>query len=87
MPLGPPASHVAFIVGSKAYAGLNSSKDLYKYDPARNVLTLKTRFPGAAQNLAQGFGLNGKGYVVGGYRVDRAGEGSILAELWEYTPE
>jgi N-acetylneuraminic acid mutarotase len=51
------------------------------------VWTLKTRFPGAAQNLAQGFGLNGKGYVVGGYRVDRAGEGSILAELWEYTPE
>ncbi|WP_133272555.1 Kelch repeat-containing protein [Hymenobacter radiodurans] len=72
---------MAFVVGSKAYAGINFTKDIYEYDPARDAWTLKTRFPGAAFYYTQGFSLNGKGYVVGG--IPSIG---ISSELWEFTP-
>lgn len=68
---------VSFVIGNKAYVaggcyfgGLNYT-DLWEYNPANNQWTQKASMPAIETGHAggAGFSINGKGYIVGGYKL------------------
>lgn len=82
---------VGFSIGAKGYvtcgykSALNGpSKDLMEYDTTANVWTIKASLPAAApaRIYANGFALNGKGYVVGG---NDNGPTTYYSDCYEYN--
>lgn len=82
---------VGFSIGAKGYvacgykSALNGpSKDLLEYDTAANVWTTKASLPTAAPSriFANGFTLNGKGYIVGG---NDNGPTTYFSDCYEYN--
>ncbi|MBK7681545.1 MAG: IPT/TIG domain-containing protein [Bacteroidetes bacterium] len=81
---------VGFSIGAKGYVtcGYKSalsgpSKDLMEYDTTANVWTIKASLPvsAPARIFANGFALNGKGYVVGG---NDNGPSFYYSDCYEY---
>jgi N-acetylneuraminic acid mutarotase len=82
---------VGFSIGAKGYVtcGYKSTlngpaKDLLEYDTTANVWTIKASLPAAApaRIYANGFALNGKGYVVGG---NDNGPSFYYSDCYEYN--
>ncbi len=76
---------MSFSIGTKGFIGLGSDmslnefNDFWEWDQTSNTWSQKANFPGAARQLAAGFSIGTKGYVVTGY-----GGGSNTKELWEW---
>lgn len=81
-------SAVSFAAGGKLYVGLgydgnNYLKDFWEFDPntgATGTWKQVADFGGSARYDAVAFGINDKGYVVGGY------DDNYLKDFWEYSP-
>ncbi len=81
----------AFVIGSFAYCGGGFAGgtpvyryDLSRYDPATNTWSSRNPMPNTEGRYGAGyFALNGKGYVVGGYRTNSGGP---VNDCWEYDP-
>lgn len=77
-----------FTAGDKLYVtagdgptgGAHLPRDTWEYDPANDAWTLRDSFP-ETRTGAAAFGLNGRGYVVGGNH-----NGYPDSTLWEYNP-
>ncbi len=88
--LGYFGSGVAFSIGGKGYMGIgwihqegNNTPMLFEYDPATDVWTRKTDFPGTLRSNTVFFSLpNGKAYVGLGTTLGY----QYLKDLWEYNP-
>ncbi|MGD1894382.1 MAG: Kelch repeat-containing protein [Cyclobacteriaceae bacterium] len=77
----------AFSVDDKGYIVSSVSEQqvaCWEYDPQQDRWTRKTDFPdyGREGNAAFSFGVNGKGYLSGGY-----GGGYSLQSVWEFDPQ
>ncbi len=81
---------ICFIIGTKAYLGMSriegetgyDYKNLWEYDPAGNIWTKKTDYPGDS-GTAFGFSIGGKGYV--GKAINDGATVSVH-NFWEYDP-
>jgi N-acetylneuraminic acid mutarotase len=81
----------SFVIGNFAYCGGGYAGgapvyrfDLSRYDPATNTWTGRNPMPNTEGRYGAGnFALNGKGYVVGGYRNNSNGP---VNDCWEYDP-
>jgi N-acetylneuraminic acid mutarotase len=79
----------SFNIGNYIYlgtgrTGADSTASFYRYDTVNNVWSATATAPitGVARSFAQGFSLNGNGYILGGR--DSATE--YLRDLWKYNP-
>ncbi len=77
-PGGQRAGATSFVIGEKAYVGLGGGapNDFWSYSPQSNSWSKVADFP-FESNLARGFSLNGKGYVLRKEAIDN---------FWEYDP-
>lgn len=78
---------VAFVIGSKAYAGTGQGSnpfydDWWEYDAGTDVWTQKANFTPGGRRSAVAFALGTKGYVCGGQDVAF----TLKNDLWEYDP-
>ena len=82
-----------FVIGDRGYLvgglrlgiGITGKDygDVWEYNSATNTWTEKAALPvGKERHDASGFGLNGKGYVVAGFRNNTG----VLGDLLEYDP-
>ncbi|MEI9934218.1 MAG: kelch repeat-containing protein [Ferruginibacter sp.] len=67
------------------YDGYTNTRlnDWYKFDETNGTWYQVADFPGTPRNLAVGFSVNGKGYVVGG---NGGPSDPYLSDVWEYDP-
>ena len=79
-----------FVVGNIIYyaagseGGMPYLNELWAYDTQANTWAQKASIPTATGRIhATGFGVNNKGYVLGGGIDNQA---NYTSELWEYTP-
>jgi len=74
-----------FVIDNKAYviggSEDNNDKSSWSYDANSNTWTQIADFPYSIVNSTS-YVLNGKGYVIALQKVD----GSIINEIWEYSP-
>lgn len=81
----------SFVIGNFAYCGGGYAGgtpiyryDLSRYDPSTNTWSSRNPLPNTEGRYGAGyFALNGKGYVVGGYRTNSGGP---VNDCWEYDP-
>jgi len=74
----------AFTIGNYGYVGaIYGTTDFLRYDPVNNVWTPKASYPGIGRQMACGFAVNGKGYIMTG--MDDFGS-NYMAPVWEYDP-
>ena len=81
---------VCILINNKAYIGIGVSRSspnrfsnaFFEYDPATNIWTTKSSFPGAHRYSAIGFSINSLGYV--GLGLDSVS--TDLTDMWQYDP-
>jgi N-acetylneuraminic acid mutarotase len=94
VPGGIRTDAVGFSISGKGYIATGSDKtgptqlfgykyknDFYEYDPAADVWTKKSDFPGSARTKAIGINIGNKGYVGLGQGSD-----SLQNDFWCYDP-
>jgi len=62
--------------------GFVKVNDVWRFDPAKNNWKQIGSFPGTPRELAMGFTLNNKGYIVGG---DIQAPYSVITEAWSFN--
>ena len=80
----------SFNIGNYIYVGTGrtgaastSTASFYRYDTVNNVWSATATAPiTGVRHIAQGFSLNGYGYIVGG----RNAASAYLRDLWKYNP-
>jgi len=75
------ANMKSFVVGDKAYIGLENSQKLWEFNPSDNSWSAMQDFPGVSRELGTGFVLNSKIY----FGTGRAGN-NYLNDWWEFDP-
>lgn len=83
-----------FTVGSYSYVTMGlehyvgDKKDVWRFDPSKNLWTRMADFPGSPRAFAFSFVVNGKAYVGGGGHYGGSSYDLIsnLYDLWEYDP-
>jgi PKD repeat protein/N-acetylneuraminic acid mutarotase len=83
-------SHIAFVIGNNAYAGLGSidaaqriyTSGFFKYNPADDAWIRLNDFPGRGLYAASAFSINGKGYICLGVDTTHA----WTNDVWEFNP-
>jgi Kelch motif len=80
------SSAIAFAVNNKAYVGtgydgFNYKSDFYEFDPATNLWTRKSDYPGGARYEAVAFGIGNFGYAGTGFDGSNA-----LKDFYKYDP-
>jgi N-acetylneuraminic acid mutarotase len=88
------AAAASFTIGNYIYLGtgrataaITSTQSFYRYDTINNVWSATATAPlsGTARNGAQGFALNGYGFILGG-RAPFATGAPYYKDLWRYNP-
>lgn len=83
---------VGFVIGNRGYIALGQDtlnlmcNDLWEYDPGTNSWTQKANFPGQARRDAAAFTIGLKAYVGTGHNNADAFAGTVLNDMWEYSP-
>jgi N-acetylneuraminic acid mutarotase len=69
----PRIDAIAFVIGSKAYAGTGydgtNTSDFYAYDPAKDEWKRVADFPGGGLHASVGIGLGDRGFLIAGGRA------------------
>jgi N-acetylneuraminic acid mutarotase len=82
-PTGFGINDMVYIFGGHSVTTNKYSKNLWEFNPANNVWTLKAEFPGAARQYAVCFVINKKAYFGLG---DNGTFSQGFSDLWEYDP-
>jgi N-acetylneuraminic acid mutarotase len=82
-----------FVANNRGYMGTGvidgaawtTTCDFWEYDAAGDSWTKRADFPGVGRGYAQGFSINGKGYI--GLGVQYVQPMTVPVDLWEYDPQ
>jgi N-acetylneuraminic acid mutarotase len=66
-------------------SGLTELNDWWQYDPVADQWTKKGTFPGSKREGAEGFVIDGLGYVISGTHYAN-GQGNFGKTVWQYNP-
>ncbi len=83
---------ISFSINGKGYVGTGvdtadvTKKDFWEYDPVLDAWTQKADLLGVERRNAIGFSIGNKGYIGTGMDHSEASLGSVLSDLWEYSP-
>jgi N-acetylneuraminic acid mutarotase len=73
----------SFTLGNRGYVGMgNGSNRLLAYDPAANIWSTKTNYPGQGTGFGIAFAMGNKGYMGTG-----VGNGGSNNEFWSYMDD
>ena len=92
-PGSPRKLATGFAINDKIYYGTGSNvieyynskicyNDLWEYNPATDKWKKESDLPGIPRTGAYGYGINAKGYIVGGCQFNYNG----LRDIYEYDP-
>jgi N-acetylneuraminic acid mutarotase len=81
------------VVNNRGYVGTGvidgaswtTTGDFWEYDPTGDTWTKRADFFGVTRGYAQGFAINGKGYI--GLGVQYIEPMTLPVDLWEYDPQ
>jgi hypothetical protein len=79
LPDFPTISHLhsTFVINNKGYVFVNSTNDLFEYDPALNQWSQKASLPSEIKERPIAMSINNKGYIIGGSNTNT---------IWIYDP-
>jgi N-acetylneuraminic acid mutarotase len=64
-----------------------SYRDFWEYSQSSNQWSQKEDFPGSPRKSLLAFSINNKGYIGGGYNIDKDSDVNKVRDYWEYSEE